>query len=259
MEVIMGLMGLICAVVLSLLASELYAWFPKLADKLLRFYAKQLPTAIAPRLLEEWQALLADTPGNLAKLLRALDLIRALPRIKGGQTFLAAPFGGLAGDWPILAPRAAPPRVGYRLITGHIWWEFIHKELLRYRALRASGLKLNFPPPGLALRTSQGFYFTDRESLEGITLPEEFARRFGLSSKAQQECQLYGCAIVKFHLPERGSVVVPDPYKDQPPGLSPGGGREWKTNFNLSLDSSMEVVYIYRDENSTVRHSNVPL
>lgn len=257
MEVIMGLLGLICAVVLSLLASELYAWFPKLADKLLRLYAKQLPTAIAPRLLEEWQALLADTPGHLAKLLRALDLIRAIPRIKGGQTFLEAPFGGVAGDWPILAPRAAPPKVGYRLITGQIWWELTHQKWLQYRALRAKGLK--FFPPRLASMSSQGFYFTDRESLEGITLPEEFARRFGLSSRAQQECQLYGCAIIKFHLPERGNVVVPAPYKDQPPGISPGGGREWKTNFNLSLDSSMEVVYIYKDESGTVRHSNVPL
>jgi hypothetical protein len=153
------------------------------------------------------------------------------------------PFGGVADEWHTLSPSASPPEVGYRLIPGQIWWEYMYREWLEYRALRARGLKLKFPPPRLAPPTSQGFFFTDQESLEGIMLPEQFARRFGLSSQEQQECEQYGCTIIKFHLPKQGNIVVPDPYRDQPPGLSPGGAREWKTNFNLPLDSSMEVTY----------------
>jgi hypothetical protein len=166
-------------------------------------------------------------------------------------------FGGVADEWHILSPRDSPPEVGYRLIAGRIWWEYMHKQWREYLALRGKGLK--FPPPRLTSLSSQGFFFTDQESLEGIMLPEQFARRFGLSSQAQQECEQYGCAIIKFHLPKQGNIVVPDPYRDQPPGLSPGGAREWKTTFNLPLDSSMEVTYIDRDENGVVRCSDFSL
>jgi len=166
-------------------------------------------------------------------------------------------FGGIADEWHILSPSNSPPEVGYRLITGQVWEKYIYKMWRVYLALRTKGLK--FHPPRLAGPAYEGFFFTDQESLEGIMLPEQFAFRFGLSLRAQQECQLYGCAIIKFHLPEQGAVVVPDPYPGQSPGLSRGGAREWKTTFNLPLDSSMVVTYIDRDQNGVVRCYNITL
>jgi hypothetical protein len=168
------------------------------------------------------------------------------------------PFGGEPGKWHTLSPSSSPPKEGYRLIPGEIWWDYIHKKWRRYQAIRKKDLNLKLWPPCLAPPSSQGLFFTDRESLEGIMLPEQFAHRYGLSLPDQQDCQLNGCAIIKFHLPQQGDVVLPNPYPGQTPGLSPGGAREWKTTFNLPLNSSMEVTYIDSDENG-VRSYNIVL
>ncbi|MEM9949352.1 MAG: hypothetical protein AAF810_25240 [Cyanobacteria bacterium P01_D01_bin.36] len=64
------------------MAAELYAWAPVLADWLLRFYVRFLPEEIGERLLEEWQALLYDTPGNISKLLVALSIGRTIVSTK---------------------------------------------------------------------------------------------------------------------------------------------------------------------------------
>ena len=72
---------LFIAVVTSIIAAEIYAWLPNLSVLLLRFYVYFLPKQMGVRLLEEWQALLNDTPGNVTKFLRALDLARTLPLI----------------------------------------------------------------------------------------------------------------------------------------------------------------------------------
>jgi hypothetical protein len=82
------------------------------------------------------------------------------------------PFGGEADKWRTLSPSTSSPKQGYRLITGKIWWEYMYKQWLEYRALRTRGLK--FLPPRLGGITSQGFFFTDQESLEGIMLPRTF-------------------------------------------------------------------------------------
>lgn len=66
------------ALIARLLAAELYAWMPTLADWLLMIYVRFLPKEIGERLLEEWRALLHDTPGNMSKLLRAADLGRTI-------------------------------------------------------------------------------------------------------------------------------------------------------------------------------------
>lgn len=77
-----ALFSFISTLLCRLLATELYAWAPAAADWLLRFYIRFLPQEVGERLLEEWRALLYDTPGNLAKLLRAIDLGRTMIKTK---------------------------------------------------------------------------------------------------------------------------------------------------------------------------------
>lgn len=67
LEFILGLLG-------NLLATELGAWVPNLADKIITRTARRVPPPHDQRLLEEWRALLADTPGDLGKLMRAVSL-----------------------------------------------------------------------------------------------------------------------------------------------------------------------------------------
>ncbi|MEL6159926.1 MAG: hypothetical protein AAFR18_11960 [Cyanobacteria bacterium J06627_32] len=73
---------------LRLISAELYAWLPKLANQLLLFYVRFLPEELGLRLLEEWQSLLSDTPGNLAKLIVAIDLSRAIFTLRREGTAL---------------------------------------------------------------------------------------------------------------------------------------------------------------------------
>jgi DNA-binding CsgD family transcriptional regulator len=67
LEFILGLLG-------NLLATELGAWAPNLADKIIAHTARRVPPPHDQRLLEEWRALLADTPGDLGKLMLAVSL-----------------------------------------------------------------------------------------------------------------------------------------------------------------------------------------
>ncbi|MEM9149371.1 MAG: hypothetical protein AAGB19_02815 [Cyanobacteria bacterium P01_F01_bin.3] len=77
-----GFLETFCAFFAALIsrwiAAETYAWMPAMADWLLRLYVRFLPGETGERLLEEWRSLLYDTPGNLAKLLRAIDLGRTM-------------------------------------------------------------------------------------------------------------------------------------------------------------------------------------
>jgi lipopolysaccharide/colanic/teichoic acid biosynthesis glycosyltransferase len=83
--VIIGVLG-------SLVAAEVYLWLPSLANRLLRYNAAKLPSEISPRLLEEWQAVLTDIPGNLSKFFFALDLFRGRPRMIHEFYFPEVPF-----------------------------------------------------------------------------------------------------------------------------------------------------------------------
>ena len=56
-EFILGVIG-------KLIFSEIIDWSPKLEEIILRVYAKKIPAEIAPRALEEAQALLDGTPGK---------------------------------------------------------------------------------------------------------------------------------------------------------------------------------------------------
>lgn len=58
----------------NLLAAELIAWCPDVAKKIISAAAKSIPRSMQQRMLEEWSALLDDTPGDLSKLWVAVSL-----------------------------------------------------------------------------------------------------------------------------------------------------------------------------------------
>jgi len=64
---LLGLLG-------KLLAAELSARCPEIAQKIISSAAKRLPHSLQHRMLEEWSALLDDTPGDLSKLCVAISL-----------------------------------------------------------------------------------------------------------------------------------------------------------------------------------------
>lgn len=74
LEFALGLIG-------NLLAAELGAWAPKLAQAIVVRAANRIPSPERERLLEEWQALLADIPGDISKLVQAISLYRSVPKI----------------------------------------------------------------------------------------------------------------------------------------------------------------------------------
>src|SRR6266540_1219048 len=71
-------------VVLPLLVAEGYELVPWLASKIVGRAVRHLPQAERDRYIEEWQSLVNDTPGRLAKLARALGI------------WVVAPFTGRA-------------------------------------------------------------------------------------------------------------------------------------------------------------------
>ena len=82
----MGLIGGILLAILvatfsRLLADDVKAWVPRLADYLIRLAVRRLPVDQRERLAEEWAADVADTPGDLAKLVFACGLICASTKI----------------------------------------------------------------------------------------------------------------------------------------------------------------------------------
>lgn len=77
------IMSFIVALVLGLIVNEVWAWLPALSKALLWKTSRIcLPREMQDRMLEEWDRLLIDTPGNLWKAIRALDLCRGAFLIK---------------------------------------------------------------------------------------------------------------------------------------------------------------------------------
>jgi lipopolysaccharide/colanic/teichoic acid biosynthesis glycosyltransferase len=62
--------------------NELSAWLPRIADSIVARHASRLPQELSSRYAEEWTSELQQVPGGLAKLLFAIDLCRAVPRIQ---------------------------------------------------------------------------------------------------------------------------------------------------------------------------------
>jgi hypothetical protein len=121
-------------------------------------------------------------------------------------------FGGTPNAWLSLTPSILPPTLGYRIISGAIWWPLIFWPWRKYLAIRAAGIPAPTPsltPPGVSHT-----FFTDRESLQGLVSPGEYASRLALPPRAHTECQRYGCAVVEFTVPHTLIVIAPPPYPD---------------------------------------------
>jgi lipopolysaccharide/colanic/teichoic acid biosynthesis glycosyltransferase len=79
-------------VLLNVLGDEVTAWLPRLARWLVRRHASHLQQPLQERMREEWEALLADTPGHLSKVSRALDLFRAVPGLRHEFDYPGVPY-----------------------------------------------------------------------------------------------------------------------------------------------------------------------
>ncbi len=146
-----------------------------------------------------------------------------------------AVYGGALGQWLSLAP-APPPSRGCRIISGVVWWRLVWWPWRQYIAALSIGL--DAIPPYLSYLGSSGMYFTDPASLQGVQSPGDFAIRLSLYPSAHTECQLYGCVIIEFDVPNL-------PNAQFQPGLTAGGAREWWLPMNLPLEESMKVTYVY--------------
>ena len=77
-----GLVGVMAlGVITSLIATELFALGPWLAERIVRKLARRFPTPVGPRLEEEWLAVLVQRPGGLMKLMFAVGLVVGARRI----------------------------------------------------------------------------------------------------------------------------------------------------------------------------------
>ena len=70
----------------GVMANIIYYNLPKLSCMLIRYHSSRLPTKLSRRMTEEWCAELDQTVGNIAKLVFALDLFRAISRINREST-----------------------------------------------------------------------------------------------------------------------------------------------------------------------------
>lgn len=166
-------------------------------------------------------------------------------------------FGGTPGNLPVLAVRPQPPARVYRIISGQVWWTLVHWPWRQYLAAVASGSP-NATPPRLSHPGATGVYVTDRASLAGCVSPSDFAWRLSLSAQAQQECQLYGCAIVRFDLPHPHALLPLPILPGTIAGRTGGGAREWILAGNVALSANMQVHYIERTLFGS-RHFRLPL
>ena len=150
-------------------------------------------------------------------------------------------FGGMPGGWPTLTAGLWPSR-GCRVISGRVWWNLIFVPRREYRVCRAAGIQAR--APFLTAPGAPGMYFTDRQSLQGLLSPGDYAMRLSLPLPAHNERQRYGCAVIEFDVPASINVIVPSSYPGVPQGLTPGGTREWFLQGSLELDENMVIYYI---------------
>ncbi len=77
--------GILAAVLGSLILAELLAWSPRVAVKLTAFAAGRLPACSRARFREEWLAYLADMPTGFSKLIAAVGFVGAAERDRIGK------------------------------------------------------------------------------------------------------------------------------------------------------------------------------
>lgn len=155
---------------------------------------------------------------------------------------MPAPFGGISGRWNTLGPLPAPAgNRGYRVIPGQSWWRFVFLEWRVHLAGCLTGISV--PSPLLGPSVSRGLYITDRESLQGLVTPTDFASRLSLSSRAHSECN-YGCAVIEFDL---SGYLLQHPVplsRAVLQGLTAQGAREWIITDDVELNRNMIVTYV---------------
>ena|SRR5438128_9071196 len=166
-------------------------------------------------------------------------------------------FGGAPGQFAIVTPRQKPPARAYRVIPGQVWWTLLHWPWRQYRAAVATGTP-GVVPPRLAPPGAPGVFVTDRISLRGCDSPGDFAWRLSLHAQIQQECQIFGCAVIRFDLPPARALLALPPLPGAVPGLTGGGAREWLVAGNVDLHDSMQVHYVERTAQGS-RYYRLPL
>lgn len=86
MDIMTALLTLIASVVgavlLKLLSSEVEAWLPKLAHRVIDRATRGVPESERDRYREEWYADLEEFPGKLSKLFRAIGFYRGATKIQ---------------------------------------------------------------------------------------------------------------------------------------------------------------------------------
>lgn len=157
--------AILLSIIVSVIAAEVWAWLPALADRLVRFHASRLPGDLRTRCEEEWAAALDSIAGHLGKLMFAADLFRASPRLRHEFLFPDVAFKPftdaglrcadlLSAAWGLIV--AAPVLAGIALLlrivqggpvlapakrVGRYRREFL---LLRFRTVGPNGERLSW-------------------------------------------------------------------------------------------------------------------
>jgi hypothetical protein len=166
-------------------------------------------------------------------------------------------YGGTPGQFATVNTRANPPTRVYRVIPGPVWWTLLYWPWRQFLAAVACGTP-GVRPPQLAHRGAAGVFVTDRISLRGCDDPGHFAWRLSLSPQDQLDCQLFGCAVVRFDLPQPHALLALPGLPGTNPGLTAGGAREWLLAGNIDLANTMQVHYVDRTHMGP-RHFRLPL
>ena len=77
MGIIVAIGTLVTAILVQLLVEECKAWLPWVTERVIRLTVKRLPENQRERYGEEWRSCLNEIPGEIGKLLFALDFMRA--------------------------------------------------------------------------------------------------------------------------------------------------------------------------------------
>jgi hypothetical protein len=73
--------GVLLAALASQLASEFRDWTPRWTEWLINKAVQRLPAELQERMAEEWREFISDTPGHMARVIRAVGLNFAALRV----------------------------------------------------------------------------------------------------------------------------------------------------------------------------------